>query len=97
MSDATASASQPPGDEGGSVEKSKVALKKEAKRAEKNAKFAAKSAAMAAIEPKDKKGKAAAPKTKVEEPAFTNETPPGEKKGNCLWHKYCIDTFVRLF
>jgi valyl-tRNA synthetase len=81
MSDATTS--QPPGDETGIVEKSKVALKKEAKRAEKNAKFAAKSAAKAATEPKDKKDKAAPPKSKVELPGFVNETPPGEKKGNC--------------
>jgi len=83
MSDATTS--QPPGDEGGPTEKSKVALKKEAKRAEKNAKFAAKLAAKAATEPKDKKDKAAPPtKTKVEEPEFVNTTPLGEKKGDCL-------------
>lgn len=84
MSDATTS--QPPGDDGGIVEKSKVALKKEAKRAEKNAKFAAKSAAKSAAEPKDKKDKATPlpTKSKVEEPEFVNTTPPGEKKGDYL-------------
>jgi len=83
MSDATTS--QPPRDEDGPIEKSKAALKKEAKRAEKNAKFAAKSAAKAATEPKDKKDKAALPpktKTKVEEPELVHKTPPGEKKGD---------------
>jgi len=79
-----ATTSQPLGDEGGVIEKSKVALKKEAKRAEKNAKFAAKSAAKAATEPKDKKDKAAPPKTKVEELEFVNKTPLGEKKGDHL-------------
>ena len=80
-----ATTSQPPRDEGGTVEKSKAAVKKEAKRAEKNAKFAAKSAVKAATEPKDKKDKAAAhPKTKVEEPEFVNKAPPGEKKGDYL-------------
>ena len=80
-----ATTSQPPDDEGGIIEKSKAALKKEAKRAEKNAKFAAKSAAKAATEPKDKKDKAAPPlKAKVEEPEFVNKTPPGEKKGDYL-------------
>ena len=83
MSDATTS--QPPGDEGGVIEKSKAALKKEAKRAEKNAKFAAKTATKAATEAKDKKDKVAPPtKTKIEEPEFVNTTPPGEKKGNDL-------------
>jgi hypothetical protein len=84
MSNATTS--QPPGDEAGAVEKSKVALKKEAKRAEKNAKFAAKAAAKAATEPKDKKDKAApqSAKSRIEEPEFVNKTPPGEKKGNYL-------------
>jgi valyl-tRNA synthetase len=82
MSDATTS--QPPGDDAGIIEKSKAALKREAKRAEKNAKFVAKSAAKAATEPKDKKDKAAPPKTKVEEPEFVNKTPPGEKKGDYL-------------
>ncbi|QRW22599.1 Isoleucyl-tRNA synthetase [Rhizoctonia solani] len=67
--------------EGEGAAQTKTAAKKEAKRLEKAAKFAAKTAktpAPAAAANNEKKKPAKEPKP--EEPAFVNNTPPGEKK-----------------